>query len=113
MDVVGHELHVVAVNVVVNATGDRVQIIIRDLAWIEVLVFAYHLELFRDNEVAALDIIAFGGEVREVGHDPARRPALVTLAQVFADKFKWPPMKSRINTVSLALGCRGGGESAH
>src|SRR4051812_45442343 len=99
MDVVRHELHIVAMNIVVQAAPDRANIVVRDLPGIEALVFRHDLKLLGNNKVTALNVIAIGPKLRESG----RSSRFVALAKILPDQIEAPPVKRTVQAVSFPL----------
>src|ERR1043166_9182020 len=111
MDVMGHDLNVVPMDVVIEAAGDRLDVIIGDLAGIECFVLGHKLELFRDNEIAALDVVAIRGESVKASRHSVNHPPTEVFAQIFADQIERTDMMGTVETPSLSLRCGRGGES--
>src|SRR2546423_7966057 len=84
-------------DVIVHATPYRADVVVRDLAGIEGLVFRHQLELLRDNEVTGLRIISVRAELRESRHNSR----LVTLTEIFPDQIEAPPVEPTVEPVAF------------
>src|SRR5436190_13324341 len=105
MNIVRHQFDVIAMNVVVRPAPDRLKVVVDDLSGIEAFISCHKLELLRNNEIATLDVVTFGAELRE----PGRYSRFVALAQILANEIEGSQMQRRVESVAFPFRrCRRG-----
>src|ERR1041385_3029665 len=100
MNVIRDQFDVIAVDVVIHAACDRVQVIINDLARIEVLVLGDDLKLLRHNEEARLDVVTFRAEIPE---RRGARGSFVALTEVFRHQIERAPVKGCVYAIAFSF----------
>src|SRR6266480_6593612 len=102
MNVVDHQLEIVAVDVVVQAAGDGVNAVVTLLPRVYVLPAHRQLKFLRDKEVTSRDIVPACCEVRHAWHtiDGA---AIDVLLKILTDQIKWTQLKPRIQAPGRPL----------
>ena len=93
MHVIGHELDGVAVNVVVQAAGDGVDVVASDLGWLKLLPAYGCLQFFRNDEVAPLHVPAMRTEVVKPRRHTRHRAAINVFGEIFTDNIEWPQVE--------------------
>ena len=85
MNVVDHQLEVVAADVVVEAAQDRWNPVVAFLPGVQKLPLNYSLQLLRDNLISSRDIKTVGRKVVKRRHHPVHGATLDAFLQVFAE----------------------------
>src|SRR5213079_1596574 len=101
MNVVKHQLNGVAVDVVVEPAGDRMDAVVTHLTRITILESDCCLEFFRKNEIAALNVPTTWLEVGEPGCNTVDRATVHLFGKIFTDQIE----RSDVDPCLHAPGC--------
>ena len=94
MNIIDHQLDRIAVDVVVESTGDGADAIATsDLVGIELFPAHRCLQLLRNEEIAALDVPAARIEVGETKCGAVYGAAVYVFGEIFADQIKRPDVQ--------------------
>src|SRR6266404_5867733 len=107
VDVIHHQLDVVAVDVVIQAAGDRLDSVVPFLPRIQILPLDRSLKFLRDQKVSPFHIVAVGREIGEARRHTVHRATIDIFLQIFTDQIEWPQLQPCVHAPGRSFVCSG------
>ena len=105
MNVIGHQLDRVAVNVVIQTDRERVDVIVIDLIRFERFPFHNALEFFRQNEIARLNIVAARIEIAKARRFSGDGASIDIFREIFSNQIERTDVQPGVGAPSRPLIC--------